>query len=143
MHTLVSFSHHITWHTKNWCWIGMGFTMWEVMFSFFNCTMKETRSSFWCFVNSCINSNVVEIFHLQRSKHKKSWLVQLSIGAKRKINDLLKYFSIDKNGLSTKVDVKIIPFGSYDCLIDMDWLEKHHVVLDRYNKTITCFDEEG
>jgi hypothetical protein len=25
--------------------------------------------------HSYINSNIVEIFHLQRSKHKKSWLV--------------------------------------------------------------------
>jgi hypothetical protein len=25
--------------------------------------------------NSYINSKIVEIFHLQRSKHKKSWLV--------------------------------------------------------------------
>ena len=47
------------------------------------------------------------------------------------------------NGLNTKVDVNIIPLGSYDCLIGMDWLEKHHVVLDCYNKTIACIDEEG
>ena len=47
------------------------------------------------------------------------------------------------NGHNTKVDLKIIPLASYDCLIGMDWLEKHHVVLDRYNKTITCLDEEG
>ena len=46
------------------------------------------------------------------------------------------------NGLNTKVDINIIPLGSYDCLIGMDWLEKHHVVLDYYNKTITCVDEE-
>jgi hypothetical protein len=39
--------------------------------------------------------------------------------------------------------VNIIPLGSYDCLIGMDWLEKHHVILDCYNKTITCLDEEG
>jgi hypothetical protein len=25
----------------------------------------------------------------------------------------------------------------------MDWLEKHHVVLDYYNKTIMFLDEEG
>jgi hypothetical protein len=25
----------------------------------------------------------------------------------------------------------------------MDWLEKHHDVLDCYNKKITCLDEEG
>jgi predicted aspartyl protease len=93
--------------------------------------------------HSYINSNIVEIFHLQRSKHKKSWLVQLATGAKRKINELVKDCSIDINGLIRKVDVKIIPLGSYDCLIGMDWLEKHHIVLDYNNKTITCLDEEG
>jgi hypothetical protein len=57
---------------------------------------------------------------------------------------LVKYFSIDMNGLNTKVDVNIIPLaGSYDCLIGMDWLEKNHVVLDYYKKTITSLDEVG
>jgi hypothetical protein len=45
------------------------------------------------------------------------------------------------NGLKTKVNVNIIPLGSYDCLIGMDWMEKNHVVLDCFNKTITCRDE--
>ena len=31
--------------------------------------------------HSYINYNIVENFHLQRSKHKKSWLVQLATGA--------------------------------------------------------------
>jgi hypothetical protein len=39
---------------------------------------------------SYINYNFIEIFHLQMSKHKKSWLVQLATGAKRKINELVK-----------------------------------------------------
>jgi hypothetical protein len=33
--------------------------------------------------------------------------------------------------------------GSYDFLISTDWLEKRHVILDYYNKTITSLDEEG
>jgi hypothetical protein len=37
----------------------------------------------------------------------------------------------------------IIHLGSYDYLIDMDWLEKHCVVLDYYKKIIICLDEEG
>jgi hypothetical protein len=76
-------------------------------------------------------------------KLNKSWLVQLAIGAKRKINELVKYCLIDMNGLNIKVYVNIIPLGSYDYLIEMDWLDKHHVVLDCYNKTIKCLDEEG
>jgi hypothetical protein len=47
------------------------------------------------------------------------------------------------NGLSIKVDVSIIPLGSCDCLIGMDWLQKHHDVLDYYNKKIISLDEEG
>jgi predicted aspartyl protease len=93
--------------------------------------------------HSYINANIIEIFHLQRSNHKKSWLVQLAMGAKRKINELVKDCQIDMNGLNMKVYVNIIPLGSYDCLIGMDCLEKHHVVLNFYNKTITCLDEEG
>jgi hypothetical protein len=73
----------------------------------------------------------------------RNWLVQLATGAKRKINELVKYCPIDMNGPSTKVDVNIKPLGSYDCLIGMDWLENHYVVLDCYNKTFTCLDEEG
>jgi hypothetical protein len=33
--------------------------------------------------------------------------------------------------------------SSYDCLICMDWLDTHQVVLDCYNKDFTCSDEEG
>jgi hypothetical protein len=47
------------------------------------------------------------------------------------------------NGLRTKVDLNIIPLGSYYCLIGMDWLDKHHVVIDKYNNKFTCLYEEG
>jgi hypothetical protein len=39
--------------------------------------------------------------------------------------------------------MNIIPLGSYDCPIYMDWLEKYHVVLDSYNTTITFLDKYG
>ena len=93
--------------------------------------------------HSYIDFNIIEISHLKRSNHNKYWLVQLSMGSKRNINELVKDCQIDMNGLNTKVYVNNIPLGSYDYLIGMDWLEKHHVVLDCYNKTITCLDEEG
>jgi hypothetical protein len=47
------------------------------------------------------------------------------------------------NGMSTKEDLNIFPLGSYDCLIGMDWLDQHHVVLDFHNKEFTYLDEEG
>jgi hypothetical protein len=63
-------------------------------------------------IHSYINANIVEIFHLQIFKHKKSWLVKLAMRSNRKINELVKDCPIDMNGLSTKVDVNITPLGS-------------------------------
>jgi hypothetical protein len=93
--------------------------------------------------HSYVDSRMVERFHLPRSGHDKSWLVQLATEAKRKVVDLVKSCPVGMNGLSTKVDLNILPLGSYDCLIGMDWLDQHHAILDCHNKAFTCLDEEG
>jgi predicted aspartyl protease len=93
--------------------------------------------------HSYIDPNMVDKFKLERCKHEKSWLVQLDTRTKRKMNELVKDYVVKMNGVSTKAVLKIIPLRSYDCLIGMDWLEKHHIVLDCYNKAFTCLDEDG
>ena len=57
--------------------------------------------------HSYIDPNMVESFHLPRIKHGKSWLVQLATGARRKVNEIVKSFLIDMNGLNTRVDLNI------------------------------------
>jgi hypothetical protein len=57
---------------------------------------------------------------LKRSKHDKSWIVQLSTETKRKINEIAKGCPIDMNNVNTIADISIIPFGSYDVLVGMD-----------------------
>ena len=43
----------------------------------------------------------------------------------------------------TPVKLNVLPLGSYDVLIGMDWLEKHKVVLNCFEKTFTCLDDKG
>jgi hypothetical protein len=93
--------------------------------------------------HSYIDPRVVESLHLSRRKHEKSWLVQLAIGTKRKVTELVKSCPVDMKGLSTKAELNILPLGSYDCLIGMDWLDQHHAILDCHNKAFTFLDEEG
>ena len=69
--------------------------------------------------------------------------MQLAIGAKKKVVELLKSCLVDMNGLSTRAELNILPLGSYDCLIGMDWLDQNHALLDYHNKEFTCLDEEG
>jgi hypothetical protein len=93
--------------------------------------------------HSYINPKMVENFHFPRSKNGKSWLVQLAIVAKRKVNEMVKSCLMDMNGLSTREYLNIFPLGSYDYLIGMDWLDQHHVILDCHNKAFNFLDEEG
>jgi hypothetical protein len=93
--------------------------------------------------HSYIDPKMVKILQLPRSKHGKSWLVQLATGARRKFNEMVKSCLIDMNGLYTKAYLNILPLGSYDCLIGMDWLDPHHALLDCHNKEFTYLDEEG
>jgi hypothetical protein len=86
---------------------------------------------------------VTDRFHLKKSNLEKSSFVQLATRTKRRINETIKDFPINMNGVNTNPNMNIIPLESYDILIGMDWLEKHHIVLDFHNNTFTCLDEEG
>jgi hypothetical protein len=74
-------------------------------------------------IHSYIDPRVVESLHLSRNKHEKSWLVQLATGTKRKVIELVKSCPVDMNGLSTKAELNILPLGSYDHLVGMDWVD--------------------
>jgi hypothetical protein len=56
---------------------------------------------------------------------------------------MVRGFSISLNGVNTNADINIIPLGSYDIIIGLDWFDKHRVVLDFHKNTFTCLDEEG
>ena len=62
-------------------------------------------------------------------KFDRSWLVQLATGTKRKVTSLVKNCKLMMNDFITHVDLNILPLGSYDLLIWMDWPEKHRAML--------------
>ena len=45
--------------------------------------------------------------------------------------------------MDTSVELNILPLGSYDILIGMDWLESHKTIINCLNKSFDCIDEEG
>jgi hypothetical protein len=93
--------------------------------------------------HSYINPKMVESLHLPRSKHGKSWLVQLDTRPKRKVNEMVKSCLMDMTGLNTRADLNILPLRSYDCLIGMDWLDQHHApiiktIINKCSNTKDC-----
>ena len=111
-------------------------------------TSKIIKQSFSIFIDpgsthSYITPRVVEICSFEKVKHGKSWLVQLATRTKRKVSEVVEKCPLVMNGLITCVYLNVLPLGSYDVLIGMDWLEAHRVKLDYYNKNFECTDEEG
>ena len=52
-------------------------------------------------------------------------------------------FPIELNGILTKVNLNVLPLGSYDALIGMQWLLKHRDKVYCYKNVFECIDEEG
>jgi len=57
------------------------------------------------------------------------------------INEIVKSYPININGMDAFEKFNIIPLGYYDVLIRMDWLENNYVILDCGNKIFTFFEE--
>ena len=72
---------------------------------------------------SYIAPQIVEKCKLSIDKFENSWLVQLATGAKRKVTCFVKECALLMDKLETIVKLNVLPLGSYDLLIGMDWLE--------------------
>jgi len=92
---------------------------------------------------SYVAPGVVDTNMLKKVKHAKSWLVQLVTGTKRKLTDFISDCEISLSGQTSKLNMNILPLGSYDVIIGMDWLEKHKEILDCYEKSLTYRDEKN
>ena len=72
----------------------------------------------------------MDICAFKKVKHRKSWLVQVATRTKRKVSEVVDKCPLIMDVLVTFVDINVLPLGSYDVLIGMDWLEAHRVKLD-------------
>jgi hypothetical protein len=92
---------------------------------------------------SYIAPQVVDKCKLQPHKHVKPWFVQLAIGTKRKVAEVIPTYQFTMGGFPTQETLIILPLGSYDLLIGMDWLATYKTRLDCYHKTLECISKEG
>eukprot|EP00253_Pinus_taeda_P025293 PITA_25293 len=92
---------------------------------------------------SYVSPKVVERFNLQSVKFKNPWLEQLSTGAKRQVTAKVNDCSFTIADQPVTADLNVLPLGSYDILISMDWLEKHWSLVDCKTKIIYYRDQQG
>jgi hypothetical protein len=92
---------------------------------------------------SYVAPQTIDKCKMQPIRHVKLWLVQLATRTKRKVVDVIPACQFIMGGFPTRVALNILPLGSYDLLIGMDWLAAYKTKLDCYHKTLECVNEEG
>ena len=71
-----------------------------------------------------VSPKIVDESKLGKLKHDKPWMVQVATGAKQKVLEIVKECEVNLNGFPMKENLNILPLGSYDLLIGMDWMEQ-------------------
>ena len=92
---------------------------------------------------SYISPKTVDKCKLQPQKQTKPWLVQLATGTKRKVVEVVPSCQFMLGEFLTQATLNVLPLGSYDLLIGMDWLAAHKAKLDCYYKTLECVSKEA
>lgn len=92
---------------------------------------------------SYISPKIVEQCKLQLQKFRNPWLVQLTTGAKRRVIAKIKNCPLIIAGQPVVADLNMLPLGSYDVLIGMDWLEKNWALVNCKTKIIRYKDDSG
>lgn len=90
-----------------------------------------------------VHPRIVESFSLRKVKHDKPWLVQLTTWTKRKASEVVMECLIELGRHPSQVNLSILPWGSYDALTNMDWLQEHKTKLDYYNKMLEHLNNKG
>jgi len=57
--------------------------------------------------------------------------------------EIIEAFPIRIEEFQTHADLNVLPLGSYEILLGMDWLATHKEKLNCYDTTLECKDEEG
>ena len=90
-----------------------------------------------------VSCNTIDQCNLKKTKHAQSWLVQIAIGTKRKVTKTINQCFIKIYQMNALVNENMLPLGSYDFMIGMDWIEQHRAKVDFFNKSLTCLNEQG
>lgn len=56
---------------------------------------------------------------------------------------MVEYFLVEIRGIITGVKLNILPLGSYNFFIGIDWLAAHREKVDYYDKMLEYLSDEG
>ena len=94
-------------------------------------------------IESFISPSLVTKCKLEVVKQDHGWQVELASGSKVSMDSVVHKCQLSIGGFDTSIHLRVIPLGSYDVVLGMDWLGSHRASIDYRKKTIMCQDDQG
>ena len=69
--------------------------------------------------------------------------MEMASGAKQKVGGKVTGCALNLGEFVTRVNLYVTVLGSYDIVIDMDWLEMREVILNCKTKRLSLVDDKG
>jgi hypothetical protein len=92
---------------------------------------------------SFISGAVIKIIKVKEVEHDEFSYVEMALRAKQNVGGKVTSCSLNLGEFVTKVNMYVMILGSYDVMIDMDWLESHEVILNCKKKRLSLVNDEG
>ena len=64
------------------------------------------------------------------------WQVELPTGSKVAVDSFVSGCKLDLGAFTTTIDLHILPLGSYDIVLGIDWLAIHQENIDCWHKLV-------
>ena len=94
-------------------------------------------------IDSFISLSIVSKCKLDAMKQYHGWQVELASGIKVSTGSVVHKCGLSLGSFDTIVDLRVIPLGSYDVVLGMEWLGSHRASIDCRKKIIMSQDDQG
>lgn len=92
---------------------------------------------------SYLSPKIIENFHLQATKFKNPWLVQLATRVNKRVTTKVDNYHVVLVVHPITRNFNLLPLGSYDILIGIEWMEKQQSLINYRNKIVSFFNKGG
>ena len=94
-------------------------------------------------IDSFISPYALDKCGLEACEHDDFELFEMASWVRQAVGLKVRGCQVDLGVCTTKMDAYVTNLGTYDLIVDMDWLEDHRAFMDCYAKNVLCLDDEG
>lgn len=90
-----------------------------------------------------IDHKIVYRLSIRPGYMSHAWMVQYGNQAEKRVDSCLFCSDLELPNFQTQVNFYIVPLGSDDVILGINWLTEHKAAINYEDKVVSCLDDAG